>query len=85
MGATSDDGRDDPPSEMRIAHRPQLVYERWHYHMPPNPPEWPRMGPLERAEWEEGRRLTDQYRLLTHEMRVRKLLPVDDAYWRNQW
>lgn len=24
MGATSDDGRDDPPVELRIAHRPQL-------------------------------------------------------------
>jgi len=85
MGALSDDGRDDPPVELRIAHRPQLVYERWHWRMPPNPPQWSRMGPLERAEWEKDRELVEKLRLLTHEMRERGLLQVDAAYWSNLW
>lgn len=85
MGALSDDGRDDPPSEPRVGPRIELTYERWHYRMPPKPPEWPRMGLDERDEWEQARALVDQLRHLMHEMRARGWVPVDKEYWVNLW
>jgi len=85
MGALSNDGPDDGPREKRIGPPIKLTYERWHYRMPPNPPEWSRMGPAERAEWEKDRELVEKLRLLTHEMRQRGLLQVDAAYWSNLW
>jgi hypothetical protein len=85
MGALSNDGPDDEPREKRIGPPIKLTYERWHHRMPPNPPEWSRMGPHERAEWEKARELVEKLRLTTHEMRARGLLDVDPAYWVNLW
>lgn len=83
MGALSNDGPDDGPREKRIAGPIELTYERWHYRMPKNPPECGRMGPVERAEWEHARKLVNDLRLVTHEMRCLGLLQVDPAYWVN--
>ena len=85
MGALSDDGPDDGPREKRVGPPIKLTYERWHHRMPPNPPEWSRMGPHERAEWEKARELVEKLRLTTHELRARGLLDVDPAYWVNLW
>jgi hypothetical protein len=84
MGAcNADDDFTDYPR--RVGPKIELTYARWHYQMPPNPPEWDRMGPNEQAEWNKARELVEKLMLVTHEMRNRGLLPVDKAYWVNLW
>lgn len=80
MGALSDDGRDSP-SERRIAEKVSIYYARYIWHVPKNPPEWPRMGPLERAEWEKARKLIQRLNEVVNELRCCELVPVDKAYW----
>lgn len=84
MGIDSGDAF-DPVSEPCVGPPIKLIYERWHYRMPPEPPQWPNMGSTERAAWDKARDLVEQLRLVTHEMRVRGLLQVDEAYWVNLW
>jgi len=73
MGACNADD-DRTPGERRVGPRIKLFYEHWHWQMPENPPEWDRMGPLERAEWEAVRNEVEVLRLATCALQNRGLL-----------